>query len=331
MIAFVNTPVLFFSKVMKQHQFIHRRQFLGTSFLFAGSMATGFSATGKNIPNTRLMPWTPGKFRMRLRTCKKPVPKGIAYEPVSEEVEWNASETAIIICDMWSDHPCKMAAQRVGDMAPRMNSVLSAARDHGVLIVHAPSGGIDLYEDTPFRARMKEAANVKPPVPIKGNWECELDRETELPVEANRRVENATHGCDDPVPAPHPDFDRHEHPAIGIIGWDGVSQSGQEMWNVFQREGIRNVVLMGVHTNMCVLGRPFGIRQMVKLGFNVALCRDLTDALYDPRDPPYVSHTRGVELIVEHIEKYWCPSFLGANLTTVISGSDNPSKKVASP
>jgi hypothetical protein len=29
-------------------------------------------------------------------------------------------------------------------------------------------------------------------------------------------------------------------------------------------EGRTNVVLMGVHTNMCVLGRPFGIRMMVR-------------------------------------------------------------------
>lgn len=96
------------------------------------------------------------------------------------------------------------------------------------------------------------------------------------------------------------------------------------MWNVFSREGIRNVVLMGVHTNMCVLGRPFGIRMMVKLGFNVALCRDLTDALYDPRDKPFVSHARGVELIIEHIEKYWAPSFLSEDLKSVIPGSNNP-------
>ena len=305
---------------------IQRRQFIGSSLLLSGGLATGFSASKTN-PDARVMPWTSGKFKMRMRSCKKPVGKGIAYEPVVNEVAWNTSETAIIICDMWSDHPCKMAAQRVTDMAPRMNTVISSARDRGALIIHAPSGGVELYENTPFRQKMKNAVAVKSPVPIKGNWECELDRETELPVEANKRSEEAVNGCDDPFPAPHPDFDRHEHPAIGIIGWDGVSQSGQEMWNVFQREGIRNVVLMGVHTNMCVLGRPFGIRQMVKLGLNVALCRDLTDALYDPRDPPYVSHTRGVELIVEHIEKYWCPSFLGTDFATVIPGSDNPSGK----
>jgi nicotinamidase-related amidase len=39
---------------------------------------------------------------------------------------------------------------------------------------------------------------------------------------------------------------------------------------------IVNVPLCGVHTNMCVLGRPFGLRQLSDLGKNVALLRDMT-------------------------------------------------------
>src|SRR5688500_11367917 len=96
------------------------------------------------------------------------------------------------------------------------------------------------------------------------------------------------------------------------------------MYNLFVQEGIKNVVLAGVHTNMCVLARSFGIRQWVYLGLNVALCRDLTDALYDPRDFPYVSHTRGTELIIQHIEKYWCPSIMSESLRRVIPGSNDP-------
>ena len=271
------------------------------------------------------MPRTPGVFRLRMRACAEPVPKDLTYGSKFTTVAWNASETAIIICDMWSDQPCELTAHRVDVIAPRVNDTVTKARDHGAFIVHAPSGGAEkYYSDTPYRARMKEALFVNSPVPIISNGECDPDRETELPVEANRLGEDLCIGCDDPMPVPHPDFDRHEHPAIKIIGWDGVSQSGQEMWNVFQREGIRNVVLMGVATNVCVLGRPFGIRMMVKLGFNVALCRDLTDALYDPRDKPFVSHARGVELIVEHIEKYWCPSILSEDLMSVAPGSNNP-------
>ena len=80
--------------------------------------------------------------------------------------------------------------------------------------------------------------------------------------------------------------------------------------------------MMGVHTNMCVLGRPFGIRQLTKLGKNVVLARDLTDAMYDPRDFPYVSHARGTEMVVEHVERYWCPTIDSGDLVKLIPGSD---------
>ena len=68
------------------------------------------------------------------------------------------------------------------------------------------------------------------------------------------------------------------------------------------------MAILGVHLNLCMMGRPYGIRNMVYQGQNVVLVRDLTDALYNPRMPPQVSHHRGTELTVEHIEKYWCPS-----------------------
>ncbi len=306
-------------------RFIDRRQFLKRTALTAGALAIASPSINAAEIALRTLPKVPGRFRLRMRSCGEPIPQGIAYTPEFKTREWKTSETAIIICDMWTEHPCKMAQQRAGEIAPRMNETVSKARDHGAFIVHAPSGGVKkFYEDTPFRKRMKEAKTIKAPIKISGHWECDPSREPDLPVEANNRVEGAVNGCDDPTPAPHPDFDRREHPAIKIVGWDGISESGQEMWNVFQREGIRNVVLMGVHTNMCVLGRPFGIRMMTQLGFNVALCRDLTDALYDPRDKPFVSHARGVELVVEHIEKYWCPSIVSADLMRVVEGSNNP-------
>ena len=109
-----------------------------------------------------------------------------------------------------------------------------------------------------------------------------------------------------------------------ITGYDGISDRGDEIFNFCEQEGIKNIALMGVHTNYCILARSFGVRQMVRLGRNVVLARDLTDAMYDPRQPPYVSHARGTELVVEHIEKYWCPSILSRDLTSIIAGSDGP-------
>jgi hypothetical protein len=66
---------------------------------------------------------------------------------------------------------------------------------------------------------------------------------------------------------------------------------------------------------MCVLGRPFGIRQMVKMGKNVVLLRDMTDTMYDPRSTPNVSHFQGTRLVIEHVEKYWCPTTTSSALT----------------
>ena len=95
---------------------------------------------------------------------------------------------------------------------------------------------------------------------------------------------------------------------LTIADKDAISDSGVEIWNLLTQRGIKNVLLVGVHTNMCVLGRPFGLRQMAKNGKNVALVRDLTDTMYNPARWPNVSHFQGTDLIVEHIEKFVCPT-----------------------
>ncbi len=74
---------------------------------------------------------------------------------------------------------------------------------------------------------------------------------------------------------------------------DFLSDRGDEVWNVLELRGIRNVILVGVHLNMCVLGRPFGLRQMVRNGKRVALMRDLTDCMYNPQRWPRVNHFAG--------------------------------------
>ena len=260
---------------------------------------------------------TPGVLQLQLRSRDKRT-----GEPGVETAAWRTAETAIIVCDMWDDHYCQLAAQRVGVMAPRMNRVLSAARSHGVMIIHAPSGCMDVYADTPYRQRMQQASEADPPVPI-GRW-CYLDPE----VEPALPIKDDVSPCDDPVVGERVRRYSRQHAALDIIGYDGVSDSGTEIYNYCRQEGIKNIVLMGVHTNMCVLGRPFGIRQQVRLGMNVVLCRDLTDAMYDPREPPYVSHDRGTQLVVEHIERYWCPSITASDLTTVIPSSADPAETI---
>jgi hypothetical protein len=42
---------------------------------------------------------------------------------------------------------------------------------------------------------------------------------------------------------------------IRILPEDAVSDDGQEIYNLFEQRGIRNVIMTGVHLNRCVLGR----------------------------------------------------------------------------
>jgi hypothetical protein len=43
--------------------------------------------------------------------------------------------------------------------------------------------------------------------------------------------------------------------------------------------------------------------------------RDMTDTMYNPERPPGKSHFAGTVLMVEHVEKYWCPTFVSQDIT----------------
>lgn len=237
---------------------------------------------------------------------------------VQEQSEaWDLRQTAVIVCDVWDSHHCLNAVRRVEEMAPRMNQVLNAARERGALIVHAPSSCMEPYEKHPGRLRAKNAptaANL--PADI-GVWCHKIPSE-----EKGKYPVDQSDGGEDDDPTEH----RLWHERLAGMGrnprspWkrqidvltiddaDAISDSGVEIWNLLEQRGIKNVVVLGVHTNMCVLGRPFGLRQMAKNGKNVVLMRDMTDTMYNPQRWPYVTHYVGTELIVEHIEKFVCPT-----------------------
>lgn len=231
-----------------------------------------------------------------------------------EHTTWKPQETAIIICDMWDDHTCKGAARRVAAMAPKVDAFVSVARRQGVLIVHAPSDVMKFYEGTPQRKRAQSAPRSEPPVPITRR-ELMPEREGSLPIDDSDWCD-CRPKCDLKAAQANGWPWTRQIATIRIHEEDAVSDQGQEIYNLFEQRGIKNVIICGVHTNICVLKRSFGIRQMVLLGKNVALARDLTDCLYDPAKPPYTSHDNGTALLVQHIEKFWCPSLASTDLTT---------------
>ena len=75
---------------------------------------------------------------------------------------------------------------------------------------------------------------------------------------------------------------------------------------------------------MCVLGRPFGLRQMAKNGKNVVLMRDMTDTMYNPAKLALrVSHFAGTDLIVQHIEKFVCPTITSVDFLAGVDAGVN--------
>jgi hypothetical protein len=83
---------------------------------------------------------------------------------------------------------------------------------------------------------------------------------------------------------------------LSIEAGDIVSDRGTEIYNVIAARRIDTVLIMGVHANMCILNRSFGIKQLARWSVPCILVRDLTDAMYNPKSRPYVSHAAGTDL-----------------------------------
>jgi nicotinamidase-related amidase len=214
---------------------------------------------------------------------------------VDSHVSWKAHQTALVICDMWDAHWSRGAQERAGDLALRIGQLVQAARCSGLQIVHAPSETMTAYSETQARQRIARSPSVELPI----------SREH---VDPHLPIDDSDGGSDTGETMPHRAW-RRQHPAIAIDDdRDVISDDGREIYRFFRQNGLEHVIMVGVHTNMCVLNRTFGIKQMVRWGVDAVLVRELTDTMYNPGLPPYVSHAEGTRLVVGYIEKFWCPT-----------------------
>lgn len=273
----------------------------------AATMLLGGSAAGAD-----------SKLSLQLRSQRLVESDGSeAFEVTTREEEWKTAKTAVIVCDMWDSHHCYRAVLRENQMVPRMESLLAELRESGVTIIHAPSSCMGFYAEHPARQRVLDLKPITPPEGI-NSWCYSIPAE-----EAVTYPIDQSDGGEDDTPEEHQAWmDQlvakglnpkapwtRQHPGLTIDeGKDFITDQGDEVWTILKTRGIENVILMGVHVNMCVLGRPFGLRQLAKNGVHVVLMRDLTDSMYNPKAWPYVSHGEGTALIISHIERHVCPT-----------------------
>jgi nicotinamidase-related amidase len=238
-------------------------------------------------------------------------PEGFSDWVIREEaVSCPSAELAVVIVDMWDTHWSSGAAYRSGILARRIQDAASRVRDRGGLVVHAPSDTMAFYEGAPARERFLDearrgiAGGIPEPVSIE---------QYPLPID------DSDGGSDTPALDRYPPNTavwKRQHGDI-LIDQSGdliCGDEGEELYACLANRGIKFLIYMGVHTNMCILNRSFGIKKMLARGFKTVLVRDLTDAMYNPERPPYVSHHEGTRLVVEYIEKKYCPTIDSAQL-----------------
>jgi nicotinamidase-related amidase/type 1 glutamine amidotransferase len=274
------------------------------------------NSASESIGQTEIQETSSWRFDLRYR-IETAADSG-RFHALTRQENWDPAKTVVIVCDVWDSHHSINAVRRVEEMAPRIDQFVKRARESGATIVHAPSDCMESYVDHPARKRAVALPALDNVPANMRQWCHQIDAEKRLKYP----IDQSDGGEDD-------DLDEHaawarELAANGrnpgspwkmqtkLISIDGqqdfISDSGPEIWSLMESRQIDNVILCGVHTNMCVLGRPFGLRNMVTAGKRVVLVRDLTDTMYNPQSWPFVNHHTGTDLIVEYIEKCICPT-----------------------
>ena len=234
-----------------------------------------------------------------------------------KQVRWDPKKTAVIVCDVWDYHHSINAVGRLEEMLPTMDRLLDHARKSGSTVIHSPSDCMPYYAQHPARLRAVEVPKNRLPSNI-ASWNCKIAREDHgvYPLDQSD-------GGEDDDPDEHKQWAKKleslgrnpslpwkaQNPALSIDpSCDFISDRGDEVWSILQHKQIQHVIMIGVHTNMCVLGRPFGLRQLVSNRIDVVLVRDLTDCMYNPKRWPYVDHFTGNDMMIRYIEQHVCPT-----------------------
>ena len=190
-------------------------------------------------------------------------------EPVMTRTELDPSKVGVVVVDMWNWHWCKTSTARVAALVPRMKKVLGAAHAMGMTIFWCPSDVADNYVGTPQHEAAFNADRVPlpplaelncPPAPDGGGCTCGPER-----CQVN-------YGWD----GMHPDLEMFEG--------DFMPNDLETLYSLCRQRGLTHLIYMGVHTQVCLLGKSIGLRNMTRAGFTCILARDLTDAhgKYDP-------------------------------------------------
>ena len=199
----------------------------------------------------------------------------------------------VVAVDIWNYHWCKTATMRVDAFVPRIDRALEALRQLGATVMLCPSDIVDNYAGLPQRQQVLALPLVEvprtvdvqcPPVPDAGGCACGRERC------------RGNFGWDG------------MHPALRIGPQDWMPDTQAEVYTICRQRGLTHLLYVGFHTQVCLLGKPMGLRAMKSTGLRCMLARDMTDAHpgYDPSRG--FTPDLNTEQVVEHFEKHLAPT-----------------------
>lgn len=203
------------------------------------------------------------------------------------------SRVGIVVVDPWNFHWCKTATMRVDALIPRMNKALDAGRALGMTVMLCPSDVVDNYAGWPQREFV--LAMPKHPVPPLQKIDCpEPPNGGGCACGSERCVVN--YGWDG------------MHPDLKIGPHDLMPDTLQDVWTICRDRNLTHLIYMGVHTQVCLLGKPMGLRNLKSAGMQCILARDITDA--HPGYNPATGFTPDGHTtdVVAHFERYLAPT-----------------------
>lgn len=154
---------------------------------------------------------------------------------------------AIFVIDVWDKHWDKETNEYIEDLAERINNYLDMNRNE--LIVHLPS---DCERSYPTHRRIGHKTNTKPPK-IKEYMPKEIAQTT---IEWSR-----------------------QHPNIEIKPNEYVAFKGEEVYAILEQHEIKEVELVGIHMDACLMDRPWGAQALRVMGYTPIIISDLTEPL----------------------------------------------------
>ena len=249
--------------------------------LFQAGSGVAAQIVGRAVPE--------GSIQLALQTRDRDNRPSTSYENVDPK------KVAILAVDCWHFHWCRTWRNRAGSLMPRFNYSFDAARELGMTFIFSPTNAMRDLNDSPQRKNTLALPDRSLP-PL-----------TNLPDPYAGALRFGMCECGLGEDCYYANNVNNQHPDLKMLPADYIALTQQEAYNILSSRGITHIIYTGFATNMCMWGKPTGMKYMRQFGFRCVAARDLTEAITRYAEESF-NPTRGTLEVIELIERDLAPT-----------------------